>query len=240
MTSQNTEPLHDFVPAANQGQDPALYELENEAIDPSGVLWRRLRQAADWQDKVLVDLGCGSGFWLPKYADAAEVIGVEPDQRLLGPAQARDPAIQVVHGSAEHVPLPTASVDVIHARFAYFFPSEGFDPVAGLREAERVLRPGGKLVVVDNDHVAGDFAELLAASAPAAAQGRDSYPTRWWASHGAQTVPVMSSWQFQRRSDFEQVLHLEFPQQVAEQWLARHPESLGLSYGYLLHIWQRS
>lgn len=100
MTSQNTEPLHDFVPAANQGQDPALYELENEAIDPSCVLWRQLRQAADWQDKVLVDLGCGSGFWLPKYADAAEVIGVEPDQRLLGPARARDPEIQVLHGSA--------------------------------------------------------------------------------------------------------------------------------------------
>ena len=231
--------LHDFVPAANQGSDPAAYEMENEAMDPQGTLWGVLRRAADWRHKVLVDLGCGSGYWLPKYSESEKTIGIEPDERLVDAARARTRRATVFRGSAEHLPLADASVDVVHARFAYFFPSEHFDPSAGLEEVARALRPGGKLVVIDNDHVLGEFASLLRASAPAAAQGRDSYPSVWWQTKGARTAAVMSGWQFHRRRDLERVLHLEFPAEVAEEWLLRHPERLGLSYGYLLHIWTK-
>lgn len=232
--------LHDFVPAANQGADPAVYEIENEAIDPQGVLWAALRQAADWRHKVLVDLGCGSGYWLQKYSESEKTIGIEPDERLLDAARGRTRRAKVFHGSAEHIPLADSSVDVVHARFAYFFPSEDFDPSAGLEEVARVLRPGGRLVVIDNDHVLGEFAALLRASAPAAAQGRDGYPSDWWREKGARTAAVMSRWQFHSRSDLERVLNLEFPADVAGDWLLRHPERLGLSYGYLLHIWTKA
>ena len=75
------------------------------------------------------------------------------------------------HGSAEHIPLGGASVDVVHARFAYFFPTPGNDCSAGLSEVMRVLRPGGTLVVIDNDQSNGDFADLLAASSAAETQG---------------------------------------------------------------------
>lgn len=231
--------LPDFVPSANQGVDPALYEIENEAMDPQGTLWKALQGAADWRNRTLVDLGCGSGYWLPKYAEAARIIGIEPDERLLDAARARTRAAEVLHGSAEQLPLADASVDVVHARFAYFFPSEGFDPSAGLKEVARVLRPGGRLVVIDNDHVLGEFATLLRASAPAAAQGRDSYPSTWWQEKGATTASVMSSWQFHQRSDLEGVLHLEFPADVSQEWLSSHPGRLDLSYGYLLHSWTR-
>ncbi len=44
--------------------------------------------------------------------------GVEPDPRLLPLAAARDPRVRVLRGSAEHIPLPDHSVDVVHARFA--------------------------------------------------------------------------------------------------------------------------
>ncbi|KUG60457.1 class I SAM-dependent methyltransferase [Nesterenkonia jeotgali] len=231
--------LHDFVPAANQGGDPAVYEIENEAIDPQGTLWEALRRAADWRHKVLVDLGCGSGYWLPKYSESEKTIGIEPDERLLEAARARTRRAHVYHGSAEHIPLADSSVDVVHARFAYFFPSESFDPSAGLEEVARVLRPGGRLVVIDNDHVLGEFAALLRSSAPAAGQGRDSYPSTWWREKGAKTLAVMSGWTFHRRTDLERVLHLEFPEELAQQWLSSHPERLGLSYGYLLHIWTK-
>jgi predicted RNA methylase len=51
-----------------------------------------MRTLAPWRDRVLLDLGCGSGFWLPGYADeAARVIGVEPDPALVPLAESRTP-----------------------------------------------------------------------------------------------------------------------------------------------------
>jgi len=76
----------------------------------------------------VVDRGCGTGYWLPGYLEQARaVIGVEPDSSLIETAEGRDPRVQVLFGSgrvgsAEHIPLADALVDVVHARFAYFFP----------------------------------------------------------------------------------------------------------------------
>jgi SAM-dependent methyltransferase len=225
----------DFSRAPNQGGRPDLYELENRAMDPDGVLLDAMRELAPWAGRTLVDLGCGSGYWLPGYADeAGAVIGVEPDPALLPLAAARDPRVQVLPGSAEHLPLDDTSVDVVHARFAYFWPP---DCEAGLTEVRRVLKPGGTLVVVDNDRRAGEFAGLLQAAAGQAAGGRApglaDRTDAWWAVRGASRTEVMSRWEFASRKDFEAVLRLEFPA-VADAWLAAHPDALGLSYGYVL------
>jgi len=116
----------DFRPAPNQGGRPDLYELENRAVDPDGLVLAEMRRLAPWAGLTLVDLGCGSGYWLPGYAaEASEVIGVEPDLALLEAARARDRRARVLAGSAEHIPLADASVDVVHARFAYFWPPRG-------------------------------------------------------------------------------------------------------------------
>ncbi|MEJ7702309.1 MAG: class I SAM-dependent methyltransferase [Geodermatophilaceae bacterium] len=130
----------DFARSPNQAQDPELYELENQAFDRSGLVLAAMRELAPWAGQTLLDLGCGSGYWLPGYAaEAAVVIGVEPDPTLLPLAADRCPEVRVLPGSAEHIPLADASVDVVHARFTYFFPP---DCDAGLAEVMRVLRPG--------------------------------------------------------------------------------------------------
>jgi SAM-dependent methyltransferase len=220
----------DFRQAPNQGDRPDLYEIENRALDPLGLVLSAMRELAPWAGRTLVDLGCGSGYWLPGYAaEAATVIGIEPDPTLLPLAAARDPRAQVLAGSAEHIPLPDASVDVVHARFAYFWPPDG---AAGLGEVLRVLRPGGSLVVVDNDQRKGEFAGLLRAAAYDPPNQGD-VSDGWWAARGAVRTEVMSGWEFGSRGDFEAVLRLEFPA-VADAWLAGHPDALGLSYGYVL------
>jgi SAM-dependent methyltransferase len=69
--------------APNIGKHPASYELENEAIDRAGHVLAAMRGLAPWAGQTLVDLGCGTGYWLPRYAaDAARVIGIEPDPAL--------------------------------------------------------------------------------------------------------------------------------------------------------------
>ena len=45
---------------------------------------------------------------------------------------------------------------------------------------------------------------------------------------------MRSSWQFGSRADLEAVLRLEFPPELAAVWLAEHPDTLGLTYGYVL------
>lgn len=135
----------DFRFAPNIGGHPDAYELENRAIDQAGHVLTAMRAVAPWAGKTLVDLGCGTGYWLPGYAaEAARVIGIGPDSSLRAVAAlaaGRLPGTEVLAGSAEHLPLPAASADVVHARFAYFFPP-GTD--AGLTEVLRVLRPGGQ------------------------------------------------------------------------------------------------
>lgn len=230
--------LPDFVRAPNQADDPALYEVENAAIDPDGTLAAALWSATPWGGHDVLDLGCGSGYWLPTYKEQARsVLGVEPDRSLLPLAAARDASIRVLHGSAEHIPLPDTAVDVVHARFAYFFPP-GCD--AGLAEVMRVLRPGGALVVIDNDQRRGEFAELLTRSPWAAPQGQAETTDAWWAERGAARHEVRSSWRFPDHAALESVLRLEFPDDLATGWLRAHPGRRELTYGYVLFVLRKS
>jgi SAM-dependent methyltransferase len=232
VTTLSAAELPDFKPAPNQGGNIELYEVENRALDPDGHLLAAMRARAPWAGRTLLDLGCGSGFWLGGYAgEAAEVIGVEPDPRLLPLAVGRDPRVRVLHGSAEHISLADQSVDVVHARFAYFFPPRGD---AGLAEVMRVLRPGGTLVFLGNDLRSGEFAELLRAAQGALVPAGGEETEAWWAARGADRVTVRSRWRFTSRADFEAVLRMEFPLKVADPWLAAHPGALGVSYSYTL------
>jgi len=237
----------DWVFAPNIGGHPGIYEIENRAIDPGGHVLAAMRNLAPWDGRMLVDLGCGTGFWLTGYArDAAKVIGVEPDPVLRERAASRIrglPAVEVMPGSAEHLPLADRSVDVVHARFAYFLApgsrgtggrrGTGGDD-AGLAEVMRVLAPGGSLVVVDNDYRWGQFAGLLAAAAKVAPQRTADDVDAWWRERGATRHEIRSQWSFASRSDLAAVLGIEFPAAVARAWLARHPAATSLSYGYIL------
>jgi len=225
--------------APNIGEHPDRYELENAALDRAGHVLAAMREIAPWAGRTIVDLGCGTGYWLGRYAaEAAKVVGVEPDPALRATARASAaalPGAEVLAGSAEHIPLRDDCADVVHARFAYFFPP-GTD--AGLTEVLRVLRPGGFLVAVDNDYRWGDFATLLAASATKPPLATAAAVDAWWRDRGATRCEVRSRLDFATRADLSAVLHIEFPAKVARGWLRRHPTATGLSYGYVLFVVQ--
>jgi SAM-dependent methyltransferase len=235
-----SQAFRDWRFAPNIGQHADIYEIENRAFHQAGHVLTAMRALASWAGRAVVDLGCGTGFWLPVYAaDASQVIGIEPDPALRAAAgrrvdtscRAAGPPIDVLAGSAEHIPLTDNSVDLVHARFAYFFPP---GTEAGLAEVLRVLKPGGRLIVVDNDYRWGQFADLLSAAAVSPPPRTAATTDQWWADRGATRHEVRSEFRFASREDLAAVLHIEFPPEVADAWLSRHPEATWLTYGYVL------
>jgi ubiquinone/menaquinone biosynthesis C-methylase UbiE len=189
---------------------------------------------ADWASREVLDLGCGSGFHLPRFASSAALVdGVEPHPALLRLASRRTRSlanVTLLNGSAQCLPLPDASVDIVHARWAYFF-GPGCEP--GLRELSRVVRRGGTAFVIDNDATRSTFGRWFRRGHP----GIDPVAVeRFWAGRGWTRVPVDIEWRFDDRADLEAVVRIEFSPEVAEAVLAEHS---GTTVDYAVNLWWR-
>lgn len=221
------------VPSPNIWHHPAVYEIENRAQDVHSAIWRMLREHCDWAGRDVLDIGCGNGFHLPVFATTARsVIGIEPYRRLVRGARERVAElgnVRVVAGVAGRLRLADGSVDLVHARMAYFF-GRGCQP--GLAEADRVLRPGGTLVIVDLDGAAPPYGEWLCADLPRYDPGD---VLAFFAEQGFDHYSVATLWRFEDRSSLEAVLRIEFSPKVAERAIAQTP-GLTIPVGYRVHI----
>jgi SAM-dependent methyltransferase len=95
----------------------------------------------------VVDVAAGTGLLTRFLAGlGAAVTAVEPDIRMAGVLRARSPGVRVVAGTAEALPLPDASADLVTVSSAWHW----FDQRRAAGEFARVLRPGGRLVVLWN------------------------------------------------------------------------------------------
>jgi SAM-dependent methyltransferase len=225
------------IPSPNIWATPDVYEIENRGVDPDGAIEAAMRRIHDWAGQRVLDLGCGSGFHLPLFAgQAARVIGVDPHDALVSLARDRVGSlgltnVQVLEGAAQKLPLPEASVDVAHARWAYFF-GPACDP--GLAELERVLAPGGTAFVIDNDAsrstFGGWFRRAMPSYDPVAVE-------RFWARRGWQREQIDMRWAFGSRADLEAVVRIEFTPTVADGILAEHA---GTGVDYAVNLWWRT
>lgn len=222
-------------PSPNIWNTPGLYELENLAADPHGRITAAMREIGDWTGRTMLDIGCGTGFHLPTWATSAEqVIGVEPHRPLTTLARRRTKKLRnvtVLAGTAQALPVPDGSVDVAHARWAYFF-GPGCEP--GLLELERVVRRGGTAFVIDNDPARSTFGGWF----------RRGYPTvdaeaveRFWTRHGWTRTPIDMGWSFDSRADLEAVVRIEFSREVADAVLAEH---IGTEVDYAVNLWSKA
>ncbi|GAA4793417.1 class I SAM-dependent methyltransferase [Actinomycetospora chlora] len=222
----------DVIESPNIWRWPEVYERENEAQDATGALWDAVAELAPHDGADVVDVGCGDGWHLPRFAERARsVTGVEPHGPLVERARVRIAGLahcRVLPGSAAALPLDDDSADVVHARTAYFF-GPGCEP--GLAEASRVLRPGGVLVIVDLDATRHSYGAWMRASAPrydpAAAE-------RFFADQGFALRRVDTLWRFADRTTLGDVLRIEFTPAVARRAIDGTP-GLTLAVGYRVH-----
>lgn len=211
-------------PSPNIQTDPDLYEIENRAVDPEGLIWQAMRRVADWEGRTVLDLGAGTGYHLPFFAETAgHAIAVEPHgpSRLRIARRIADVGLEnasLLAGSAEAIPLPDQSVDLCHCRFAYFFGNERCLP--GLRELERVMVPGGTAFIIDNHLAQGTFSRWIYLAYESFQQNQPQVEA-FWRGQGFEQVVVPGEWRFERREDLEAVVRLEFGEH-AERILAQH------------------
>ncbi len=115
--------------------------------------WKMLvSQPADGTAQRFLDLGCGTGQSTRSFLQLgllARGYGVEPDTEML--ALAREnlgpeyPSLELFAGSAESIPLPDSSVDLVLVGSAIHW----FDLESSVSELKRVLRPAALLYVFE-------------------------------------------------------------------------------------------
>ncbi len=94
----------------------------------------------------ILDVGAGTGKLSRQLVEFGSVVAVEPLDEMREQFQIVVPDVTCMAGSAESIPLPDASVDVVTVGQAYHW----FDQQRANPEISRVLRDGGWLVALWN------------------------------------------------------------------------------------------
>jgi SAM-dependent methyltransferase len=99
-----------------------------------------------------IELGCGTAYvssWLARRG--ARVVGIDNSAEQLATARALQAefglSFPLIHGDAEHVPLPDAGFDLAISEYGA---SIWCDPYRWIPETARLLRPGGRLIFLVN------------------------------------------------------------------------------------------
>lgn len=143
---------------------PELYERLSRCEDPDNKILRTLFKDLDFKGKVVLDLGAGTGrFTLPIAGKARMVYALDMTEPLLkilrGKIRKRKAGnIKVLKGTFGRIPLPNESVDIITSFWS--FPYHSPDLERDLREVKRVLKPGGRIALMDTHWEGEEYQRL--------------------------------------------------------------------------------
>ncbi len=127
------------------------YDLANHALSCGFDFYWRKRASdvvREWQPRRVLDLATGTGdlaLVLQRKLPSAEVIGADFSEEMLAVAGGKGLRETVV-ADARHLPFDDNSFDVVTIAFGI---RNLPDWSEGLREMRRVIRPGGRLLILE-------------------------------------------------------------------------------------------
>lgn len=127
-------------------QIPWVYDAMMAVMELTGLSRWRAWLVRGARGRAL-EVGCGTGRNLPRYAPEVELVAVEPSAEALAVARRRAPGALLVRASAEALPFREGAFDTVVSSLVFCSVSRVPE---GLAEVRRVLAAGGEVRMLEH------------------------------------------------------------------------------------------
>ena len=168
MAIASTE--RNYVPAAGRDWRLPLYDPITKLLGVDRTRRRLIEQADLTPGQRVLEVGCGTGTLLidiGRRHPAVDLVGLDPDPKALARADRKahraGVRVRLDRGFSDELPYEESSFDRVLSSFMYHHVPGG-EKLAMFREIHRVLKPGGRLELVDfagPERAHGFFARML-------------------------------------------------------------------------------
>jgi ubiquinone/menaquinone biosynthesis C-methylase UbiE len=151
-----TDTHRTYIPAAGRDWRLPFYDPVVKLLGGDVARRTLVEQAALQPTHRVLEVGCGTGTLLmliKQLHPGVDVVGLDPDPRALARAKRKaataSAAITLDRGFSDVLPYPDASFDAVFSSFMFHHLEGADEKLKTLREIRRVLKPGGRLHLVD-------------------------------------------------------------------------------------------
>jgi ubiquinone/menaquinone biosynthesis C-methylase UbiE len=161
MTQSIIAPLPDEILVKKNNAIRSNYDRIAETYDKTDQ--RAERRAKPWRERLwsqvngkdVLEVGIGTGKNIHYYPANIHVTGIDLSERMLecarGTARRLGKAVDIHQGDVQALDFPDNTFDLVVSTFVFCIIP---DPLKGLQELRRVVRPGGHLLMLE--HVRSD------------------------------------------------------------------------------------
>lgn len=204
MAAREPERFGDRLVPFYGSKRPRLFEIERRCMDREGKVVAFLDDVLP-SGRVL-DVGAGDGFTAERLSRGDRVmVALEPDPGMVAASR----GLIWASGVAQDIPFHDASFEAAYSTWAFFLSGADAAGLAqGLAEVERVVVPGGAIVIIDN---AGDDEFSALSDRPIADGGS------WWTERGFERHVLESAFRFDSLEEARELLGLYFGEDVGDR-----------------------